>query len=154
MNISNFIVKTLSTFFYLGYLPLIPGTFGSLAGLLILYLIKSTGIYYLLITLSLLVCGLLIVGRAEKIFNKKDPRFIVIDEVCGMLLSFMFLPYNPKLIIIGFFLFRMFDALKPYPINRLEKLKGSLGVMADDILAAVYTNIVLQIVLRFIHSPL
>lgn len=147
MNIGNFIVISLSTFFYIGYLPFIPGTFGSIAGLFLFYLIKESKFTFIL-TLLLLILGFLVAGRAEKIFNKKDAKFIVIDEVSGMFLSLAFIPYDIRLAIAAFVLFRIFDTLKPYPIDRLQALKGSMGIMSDDIVAGLYTNIVLQFVLR------
>jgi len=145
---SKFIIKTISTFFYIGYLPFIPGTFGSIAGILLFYLIKDSLPVYALFTLSLIILGFLVTGKAEKILNIKDAKCIVIDEVCGMLLSLIFIPYNIKTVIIAFLLFRILDSLKPYPAARLQNLKGSRGIMADDIVAGLYTNIILQIILR------
>lgn len=144
----KFIIKTLSTFFYIGYLPFIPGTFASIVGIFLFYLIKGNNFTYILFTLTLMILGFLVAGRAEEIFNKKDARYIVIDEIVGMLLSLIFIPYDIKLVIIAFIMFRILDALKPYPAGSLENLKGSLGVMSDDIIAGLYTNIILQIVLR------
>jgi len=93
--------------------------------------------------------GFLVGGSAEKMFGKKDSKFIVIDETSGMLLSLILIPYNYKFVILGFFLFRILDTLKPYPAGRFENLKGSLGIMCDDLVAAVYTNLILQVVLRW-----
>ena len=87
-------------------------------------------------------------GRAEIIFQQKDSRYIVIDEVAGIFLCMAFLPYNAVLLVAGFFIFRLLDTLKPFPAGRLQNLKGSLGIMLDDLVAALYTNIILQIVLR------
>ena len=148
MDLRNNLIKITSTFFYTGFLPLIPGTFGSLAGLFVYYLVSSNNFIYWLVTCVLVAIGFLVCGPAERVFGVKDPRFIVIDEVAGMLLSLMFLPYDIKLVIIGFFIFRLMDTLKPFPAGRLQNLKGSLGVMLDDVIAAVYTNIILQAVLK------
>lgn len=148
MNIRRSIVKTLSTFFYVGYLPFIPGTFASLAGLGIFCLVKDQAVIYLTTAFCLVISGFLVSGEAEKIFGKKDHRSIVIDEVSGMLLSLIFIPYEFKSAVIAFFVFRLMDTLKPYPANRLQNLKGSLGVMGDDIVAAVYTNIIVQVAAR------
>lgn len=82
--------------------------------------------------------------------NKKDASCIVIDEVCGMLLSLIFLPYNIKIVVLAFILFRILDALKPFPLDRLQRLKGGPGIMADDLVAGLYTNIILQIVLKLV----
>lgn len=148
MNIRQTIVKTIGTFFYVGYLPFMPGTFASLAALGVFYLVKDQGSVYLITAGCFIILGFFVSGEAEKIFKKKDHRSIVIDEVSGMLLSLAFVPYKFKLAIIAFFVFRLMDTLKPYPANRLQNLKGGWGVMGDDIVAAVYTNIVLQIAAR------
>jgi len=145
----KFLTKLIGTFFYVGYFPLIPGTAGSLAGVLIYFLLKDNILTYILTLSVLLILGFLVCGRVEGLMRKKDPPNVVIDEVCGMLLSLLFLPYNIKLVILAFFIFRILDTLKPYPIGRLEKLKGSLGVMGDDIAAGIYTNIILQVVVIF-----
>src|SRR3989338_400529 len=107
MSILNFIIKTLSTFFYVGYLPFIPGTFASIAAILPFYFVKDNNFIYVLLTLTLISLGFLLTGRAEKIFNKKDAGCIVIDEVSGMLLTFIFIPYDLRLVIIAFILFRI-----------------------------------------------
>lgn len=148
MDTRKIIIKTVSTFFYIGYLPVIPGTFGSIAGILLFYLIKDSLPVYTLFTLLLIIMGFLVTGEAEKILNKKDAKYIVIDEVCGMLLSLIFIPYDIKLVIIAFILFRILDSLKPYPAGRFQNLRGSPGVMLDDIVAGLYTNIILQVVAR------
>jgi len=142
------ILIAISSFFYIGYLPLIPGTFGSIAGLFLYFLVKNSIINYVLLTAVLLILGFFASGKAESILNKKDASCIVIDEVSGMLLSLALLPYDIRLAIIGFVLFRILDTLKPFPAGRLQNLRGALGIMSDDIIAAVYTNIILQIVLR------
>jgi phosphatidylglycerophosphatase A len=144
----KFAVKILSTFFYVGYLPLIPGTFASLAGLGVFYLIRNDPVVYAAWTLVVVALGFLITGEAERIFGVKDCRYIVIDEVAGVLLALMFIPNDIRLVIAGFIIFRIFDTLKLYPAGRLQHLRGSLGVMCDDITAGLYTNIILQIVLR------
>jgi len=149
INIINIIIKLLSTVFFVGYLPLMPGTFGTIAGLwLYLFYIKGNNALLFIYTLVFLFIGLLITGRAEKLFNRKDPKNIVIDEVCGILICFLFVPFDLRLALIGFMVFRILDAVKPYPCSRLESLKGSLGIMSDDIIAGLYTNIVLQAFLR------
>jgi len=143
----KFLTKIISTFFYVGYFPLIPGTAGSLAGILVYFLVKDNPLVYILTLAALLILGFLASGRAERLMGKKDPPCVVIDEVCGMLLSLLFLPYNIKLVIIAFFIFRLLDTLKPFPAGRLERLKGSLGIMTDDLAAGIYTSIILQVIL-------
>jgi len=96
-----------------------------------------------------MVIGFLVAGQAERIFNKKDAKCIVIDEVSGMFLSLIFIPYGIKVVILAFCLFRILDALKPYPANKIQGIRGSMGIMGDDIIAGLYTNIILQFVLRY-----
>ncbi|MDD5595054.1 MAG: phosphatidylglycerophosphatase A [Candidatus Omnitrophica bacterium] len=149
MNLRPSLVKLLASFFYLGFLPVMPGTFGSLGGLLLFFLVSKDLFFYTLVTLCLLILGFLICGRAEEVFKKKDPRYVVIDEVVGMLISLFLIPYDFRLIIIGFLLFRLFDTLKPYPASSFQNTKGSLGIMGDDIVAGLYTNLVLSLLVRF-----
>ena len=104
---------------------------------------------HIFILCALTAVGLLACGLVEEMAQRKDPPIIVIDEVCGMLLGLLFLPYDIKLIILAFIIFRVLDTLKPWPIGKIEKLKGSLGIMGDDIVAGIYTNIILQVVVRF-----
>lgn len=145
----RFLVKLLSTFFYIGYFPLIPGTAGSLAGIFLFFLLKASLSVYILILAVLLILGFWVSGRAEEVMNRKDPSSVVIDEVCGMLLGLLFVPYDIRLVVVGFLIFRILDTLKPSPIGMIEKLKGGLGIMGDDIIAGIYTNIILQVVARF-----
>ena len=147
---SKFLPKLISTFFYVGYFPLIPGTAGSLAGVFVYLLAKNNIAAHIMVLCGLLILGLLVSGRVEEVSKSKDPSFIVIDEVCGMLLALLFLPYDIKFVIIAFIIFRILDTLKPWPVGRIERLKGGLGIMGDDIVAGIYTNIVLQVVVRFI----
>jgi phosphatidylglycerophosphatase A len=97
----------------------------------------------------LIVLGFLTAGQAEKLFCAKDPKFVVIDEVCGMCISLLWVPFSIETAIAAFFLFRLLDTLKPFPAARLEDRHGSLGIMGDDIVAGVYANGILQIALRF-----
>ena len=144
----NFLVKTLSTFFYVGFLPLIPGTFASLIGVTIFYLTRGNFWLMILLTASIIILGFAASGEAERMFNKKDAKCIVIDEVAGMLLSLMFLPFSIKFVIIAFVLFRLLDILKPYPANRFQDLNGSIGIMGDDIVAGLYTNLIISVALK------
>ena len=141
-------VRIISTFFYVGYLPLIPGTFGSFAGLILFYFIQDNPVHLVLGFIIVTVTGFFICGPAENLMQKKDPPCIVIDEVSGMLLSLLFIPYDLKLMILGFFIFRLLDTLKPFPVSRLERLRGGLGIMSDDLMAGLYTNIILQVAVR------
>jgi phosphatidylglycerophosphatase A len=119
-----------------------------MAGLVVFYLIKNNIFILILATCVITILGFFLTTEAEGIFKKKDASCIVIDEVSGMLLSLLFLPYSIKIVIIAFFVFRILDTLKPYPAGLFQNLKGGAGIMSDDIVAGVYTNIILQIALR------
>ena len=82
---------------------------------------------------------------AEPVFRKRDSRHIVIDEVAGFLVTMSFLPPTARHMLLGFALFRFFDIVKPFPIRRLEGLKGGYGVVADDVMAGIYANMVVRV---------
>ena len=148
---SIFLIKTLTSVFYIGYSKFVPGTLASLAGFLAyVFFIKGNAALHLGLTILVTIIGFGLSARAEAIFNKKDARQIVIDDFYGMWVSLLFLPYSFKLSLAGFILFRIMDGLKPYPIYQVERLKGGLGVMGDDLLAGIFVNITLQILLRLI----
>lgn len=136
------IVKLIATFFGVGYLPLVQGSFGSLAALLIyIFFIKQQIVLHFAIFLIVTILGFLVAGPAEVIFKKKDPGQIVIDEVAGMLLSLFFIPFKPVYIFWAFFLFRLFDTIKPAPTEKFEELPGAIGIMMDDLIAGTYAII-------------
>lgn len=134
----------IASIFYIGYLPVAPGTLGSLAALLLYYFICHNAIIMTVVILIVAILGFITTGRVEKMFGEKDPEEIVIDEFAGMLITLYRIPPTMGYVVTGFLLFRFFDIVKPKPINDLEKLKGSLGIMSDDIVAGVYANILLQ----------
>jgi phosphatidylglycerophosphatase A len=138
----------ISTFFGIGYLPLIPGTFGALAGLLLVYLLQGDQTAYLAGTVIFIMIGFLCSGIAERRLGMKDCRFIVIDEVSGIFVTMLFLPQGLKMLAIGFILFRILDTLKPFPAGPIQRVRGSAGIMGDDLIAGVYANLILQIALR------
>lgn len=145
------LIKITTSFFYLGHSPFMPGTLGSLAGLVIYFVVKDKFPIYAFSLIFLFVLGILFSAEAEKIYKRKDAEMIVIDEACGMMLSLLLVPYNLWLMILGFILFRVFDILKPPPARRIEKFSGAFGIMFDDIIAAIYTNLILQIISRALH---
>lgn len=139
----------IASVFYIGYLPVAPGTLGSLASLVLYYFICHDALIMAVVILIVIILGFMTAGRVEKVFGEKDPGEIVIDEFAGMLISLYRLPPTMGYVVTGFLLFRFFDIVKPKPIQSLEKLKGSLGIMSDDIIAGVYANIALQIIYIF-----
>lgn len=130
----------------LGYSPIAPGTAGSLLGLPLAYLFAGMGaVWYAALTLLVFVVGVWAAGRAEVIYGQKDCGRIVIDEVAGMLITMFMLPVSPAYLLAGFLVFRFFDIVKPFPARRIDqRMGGGLGVMLDDVFAAIYANICLQ----------
>lgn len=139
------IVKAIATFFYVGYLPFMPGTWGSLAGVAVYFLVRHSTVLYLTVFVLLVFLGFYTAGKAETIFGKKDDKRIIIDEICGILLLYLLIPGEVACLVAGFILFRAFDILKPYPIKRLEKFSGSFGIMIDDIIAALYSFVAITL---------
>ena len=136
--------------FRIGFIPGAPGTYASIATTLVYLLVfLSSGRIIAPMHLSA-VCLFTIIGvftasDASRRTGNEDPSFVVIDEVAGQLLTFLFLPVNALNLILGTLAFRLFDIWKPYPIRKLEPLKNGVGIMADDLLAGVYANIVLHL---------
>lgn len=141
----NYLAKTIATFFGIGYLPLIPGTFGSAAGVVIYYFLWSHELVFYAALFIIAIIGFGVCGPAEKTFGRKDPRCIVIDEVVGVMIAFILVPFTWVNAVIVFGLFRFMDVVKPYPIRKLEKLPGGFGIMLDDIAAGLYANLLFQI---------
>ena len=137
------VALSIATVFGVGYVPFAPGTFGSAVGLVIWALLPSSPAAHAGAILVMFAVGAWSGTVAERHFSGTDPGPVVIDEVMGMLLTLFMHPVGWGGALAGFFLFRAFDVLKPYPANRLEQLPGGLGVMADDGMAAVYANLAL-----------
>jgi phosphatidylglycerophosphatase A len=133
-----------ATVFGVGYVPFAPGTFGSLAGLLLWAAVPADPLSQGVAIVAIFVIGSWSGNVAERHFARTDPGQVVIDEVLGMLITLYFIPVGWPGALAGFLLFRAADIVKPYPANRLEKLHGGVGVMADDAMAAVYANLTLR----------
>jgi len=142
----------LATVAGVGYAPIAPGTFGSAAGLVVWWLLRSgsTTVQAAAIVVVFII-GTWGSSVAERHFGRTDPGQVVIDEVLGMLITLFLNPVGWGGAFAAFFLFRVFDVIKPYPANRLEQLHGGVGVMADDAMAAVYANLALRALLALTH---
>jgi phosphatidylglycerophosphatase A len=157
----------IATAFGLGYLPKAPGTWGSLAGILIYALtqfyfpldsiagahlrvidrVEWAALTILPVSVAIALVGVWCAGRAAVFLGNKDPQFVVIDEVSGQHLTYVLsltLP-NWKYLLLGFILFRVFDIWKPFPARQAESLPGGLGIMADDWIAGIYAALGLWI---------
>jgi len=143
------IIKFYLTGLFIGKINYMPGTFGTLLGILIFFFLSNNSLIFNIILLCIFfIISIYILNLAKyrKIFRKVDDKSIVIDEIFGYLFFMIFFEPTSENIIIGFILFRIFDILKPYPIFLIDNnLKNSVGVMLDDILAAIYSGLILFI---------
>lgn len=153
-----------------GYMPVAPGTWGSALAVGIYLLMRAANTrvfayvvergwsvppfeafrvtFELLLLIVISIAGIWAATRAEPLLGRKDPGAVVIDEVAGQLITFLFVPFSAGLwaVIAGFVAFRLFDIWKPYPVRRLEALQGGLGIMADDVLAGAYAATLMSLV--------
>lgn len=144
----NFIALALATALGTGYVPVAPGTFGSLVGLVLWWLLGPTNaVVQAAAIVIVFALGAWSGTVAERHFKGTDPGPVVLDEVLGMMITLFLNPVGWSGAIIGFLLFRVADIIKPYPANKLEALHGGLGIMADDAMAAVYSNLALRVVI-------
>lgn len=142
----SFLVKAFASGLFAGYSPVASGTVGSLVGLAI-YFIPGFEHPYCLVPVSILVflAGI----KASEIMEARyghDPAEVTIDEVLGMWLSLFLLPKSVVVAAVGFLIFRILDILKPFPAKRFDEIKGGFGIMMDDVVVAIYTNLILQVV--------
>ncbi|MEO6334472.1 MAG: phosphatidylglycerophosphatase A [Pyrinomonadaceae bacterium] len=156
------------TTFGVGYLPLAPGTYGSLVGIGFYAAVTSAFASYryagvppsaepavaaihaviLVAFLLFILLGIWAAGRSVELLGNTDAPEAVVDEVIGQLVVFLFIPFTSSWLLIGagFLLFRLFDIWKPYPIDDLQSLPGGIGVCADDFLAGIYAGVCLSII--------
>ncbi len=126
-------------FFFTGFFPLFPGTFASFIVVLVyFYFLQGVSPWVLLGAIAIIfLTGIPASSYAEAYHGKKDPRSVVIDEVAGQLLALLFSSGTTQ-VLAAFVLFRLFDAVKPFPVRSAEKAGGGLGIMLDDIVAGLY----------------
>jgi phosphatidylglycerophosphatase A len=150
--------EKLSFFFatgcYIGLIDIIPGTVGSAAALVLCFVFSFLKIQTAFVGIFFFILfSILVADVTEKITKKKDPGCVVIDEYAGMLITFLGIQFTWASAIWGFFIFRFFDILKPFPIRTIErKLPGGAGVVLDDVLAGVFSNITLRIILFLFYA--
>ncbi len=155
MNLSRKLVLGLATGGYVGYIPVAPGTFGSVVGIIVFWLIAFLELPIILLIMAIFtVFAIWVAHQAETILGVEDPGQVVIDEIIGMMTALVALPVLPLVWVAGFFLFRFFDILKPFPIGYLEKrCPGGLGIVIDDVIAGIAANLLLHgILLVFVPS--
>jgi phosphatidylglycerophosphatase A len=129
-----------------GYAPFAPGTAGSLVGLLLFWpLSRLPFAGQVGVTVALFLLGTLAAAHLAGRLGLKDPGIVVVDEVVGQWVSLLLLPLTPLTVILGFLLFRLLDVLKPWPARDFERLPGGWGIMADDVMAGIYANLLVRV---------
>jgi len=143
-----FLLKFIGTGFFSGYFPVASGTFGSLIATLIYWFIPGMDTWYVLLAVCALVFipGTVAAERLEK-EHGSDPSIVVIDEFLGMWIALLGLPKELLPVILGFFAFRFFDIAKVPPANYFDRRRGGLGIMLDDVVAGIYANLLVRVVL-------
>ena len=140
MNFRDKAFMFLATGCFVGNIAFVPGTFGSLLGLPIcLFLSRIKFLYAIWAAVFFIFFAIWIAQRAADLLKLKDPGCIVIDEIAGIAVTLLGIPFNIMSVTAGFLLFRLFDILKPFPANAAENIPGAAGVMLDDIIAGLYS---------------
>lgn len=141
----GFVTKAFASGLFSGFSPVASGTVGSAVGLVI-YCIPGFESWFILFPASLVVLalGIRASDAMEKVYGH-DPSEVTIDEVVGMWVSLLFLPKTFLVAALAFFIFRILDIVKPFPARQLDNLHGGAGVMLDDVVSAIYTNLLLQL---------
>jgi phosphatidylglycerophosphatase A len=140
---------------YVGFVPIAPGTFGSAVGLAVYAAVSlaSSWVVEALVIAVIVAVGIWAANRAEQEMGK-DPAPVVIDEVAGMLVTLAFVDASVTGALVGFFIFRALDVIKPPPARRLEDLHGGPGIMFDDLMAGIYSNLALRGLIAFFPDAL
>ena len=143
-----FLIKTFVTVFGIGYIRIAPGTFGSLFAILVWYIsINYLNIYFFyIIIIIVFICSFKAINIYLRSENKDDPSEVVVDEFIGQSLPLIFLlQFNVYEVLLAFSSFRLFDIFKIYPVNKVENIKGANGVIMDDVVAGIYSLIIIMI---------
>jgi phosphatidylglycerophosphatase A len=141
--------RVLASLFYCGYFPLFPATVGSAVTCLAYWFLVPQNFYAQVAIIAVVFfLGVHLSSRLVEEWGP-DPKKVVIDEAAGMLVSLFMLPKSVLLIALSFFLFRFFDVVKPFPVRRAERIESGWGIVLDDLLAGLYTRVVLSLVYVF-----
>jgi phosphatidylglycerophosphatase A len=143
----NRLALLISTFGYVGFFPIAPGTAGSFAALALYALVRWIDLpaVELAAIVAVFAVGVWAATKSEVVLGGTDPGPIVIDEVLGMLVTLAWLPLSLTGVVVGFVLFRVYDVIKPYPARRFEDAPGGWGVMLDDAMAGLYGQVTLRL---------
>jgi phosphatidylglycerophosphatase A len=143
----NSIEKFIGSGFYTGFIPLASGTFASLAALAIYFIPNFEKPYIILPAIFIFIFWGIQIGTKFEALYGKDPAECTIDEVVGMWITLLFLPKNILVALIAFLVWRTLDIIKPFSARKSESLKGGVGIMMDDIISAIYSLIIVHLIL-------
>ena len=148
MNLKEKSVMFLATGCFIGKIPFAPGTIGTILGLPLCFVLSRIDFFVaILCTVIFIFFAIGIAHKAEKILDIKDSGCIVIDEIAGLMVTLLGLPFNMVSAVAGFLIFRFFDILKPFPIRLLDKnLSGGSGIVLDDVAAGICSNVFLRVI--------
>ena len=151
MNLKYKLAELIGTVVYVGRMPIVPGTWGSLVALLVWYIVKPaiSAPLFLLITGGIFFVGIVTAEILIKAWDDTDPKAIVIDEWVGMWIALYLVPHDIKWGLVAFLFFRLFDILKPGPIQLMDDMHDAIGVMMDDVAAGILACLVTQSLLNF-----
>jgi phosphatidylglycerophosphatase A len=141
---------TIATGFGVGYSPIAPGTAGSILALVLaFFLFRGDALYLIIATIVLAGAGIMSASFMEKERKIKDPQLVVVDEMVGMWISLLLVPCLWWSYLIAFVFFRLFDVVKPFPVNSVQNIHGGIGIMLDDVIAGIYALICTHLILHF-----
>ncbi len=135
--------ELIATGFYVGKIKFAPGTVGTLLALPLIYIFAFKWWAVLIISLILFIVGVLASNYVIDMSDEEDPEEVIIDEIAGYFIAFLFVKPDLSTCISGFIIFRVIDILKPFPVNIFEKLPRGWGVMADDVVGGILTAFIL-----------
>ena len=157
----KWIRKSTGTLFFIGYVPIMPGTVGSAITVAMLWYFSglypgffhssNTAVLWFSSLVFIAIC-IYLTNDAVNNFGSDDPKQIILDECAGQLITFFLIPLSWRVLLLGFFLFRFFDIVKPFPVFKFEDLDDGLGITMDDIAAGIMANLSLFIILWLYHG--
>jgi phosphatidylglycerophosphatase A len=153
MTVQQRLILLVTTGAGTGYVPLMPGTIGTLVAIplsVALNRLATSSLAVAVVSLALAIaCAIALSNKACEILSQKDPQVIVVDEIVGFLLANFLAPDRLSILLTSFILFRFFDIVKIFPADRLERLPGGAGVVLDDVAAGFYALVIVQLLLRW-----
>ena len=156
LRVLKSVILFISSGLFIGFIPVGPGTAGSILGI-VMWVLLSNSKFFLLYIFITITLAIVFSWYAERfIFRKKDPQQVVIDEIAGILITFSLFKFSDDIkgliiVILGFIFFRIFDILKPPPIKISQRLRGGFGIVVDDLIAGAYSCLLLFLIMKLIN---